>query len=489
MYHRKPYLTLFLSFNLFFLPLIHFSVDIPSISTDQEVINSSREFWAFNFISKEYYTVNANLLTTGECCYIFMEEECISKLGESSVMAKVQDISDEFDNVIYPRIIDLAGHPNGTMGDIDGDPKVYILFLDSANYYSEANDIEHNISNHCEMFYIHYRLYHHFWLYPTMAHEFHHLIWFNNEWGEPPFTLEALAQYSTYHAGYLNPYQNLVPQVASYLPHPENSPLYWNNDEDYGSSYLFAFYLAEKYGTQVLRDLITEPSNGPEGIEAVLQSAGYDITFNELYLNWLVALTIDELGFENNLYGFEGLDAQISSFTPIYELPIVNQSFSCNHYAFKVFKFQTNVDNFTITVEKSPDEVIGAALVIHDTFGWFVKKKLLYDALGTISFSSLGTPVDEAYLIVSFFSKDTPTIPEERERGTGPSIETQISITEGVERDEVASSNPPATNSSTNGTTMKNKTTDFPELLLILLMMIISLVVFTSKTVDDNIPK
>lgn len=79
-----------------------------------------------------------------------MDEECIPKLGEESILTRVGNICTEFENVIY-RIVDLAGHPNGTLGDIDGDPRIFILFLDSHNYYSEANEIEYNISNRCEM--------------------------------------------------------------------------------------------------------------------------------------------------------------------------------------------------------------------------------------------------------------------------------------------------------------------------------------------------
>jgi hypothetical protein len=393
-------------------------------------IEDNRTFWAYNYIRNEYFKVNSRLLAIGDYCYIYMDEECIQKLGERSVMGKSDAICYEFDNTIYPRIIDLAGHPNGTMGDIDGDPKIFILFLDNYNYYSEVNDIEHNVSNRCEMFYICYRLYHHDWLYPTMAHEFHHLIWFNNEWDEPPFTLEALAQYATYHAGYLDPYNNLVPQVASFLPHPENSPLYWNDDRDYGSAYLFAFYIAEKYGVQVLRDLIKEPSDGPQGIETVLQKAGYDITFNELFMNWITALTIDELGFQNNLYGFEGFDARMNSYEVINKLPIINKTIPISHYAFNIQKLESPPDNFTITINKLPQQAIGISFAIHDSSGWQVRQNMYYKEVNTIIDSFSGSSMDEIFIITSYISQNTPIAPEER--GSGPSIDIEFSLREGM---------------------------------------------------------
>ncbi len=440
---------------------INFTTSFNSSKTKKEIdIEEKRVFWSYNYVRGEYFEVHSKLLAIGDWCYIYMEEECIPKLGENSIMAKVEEICNEFDNVIYPRIIDLAGHPNGTMGDIDGDPKIFILFLDNYNYYSEVNDIEHNVSNLCEMIYICYRLYHHDWLYATMAHEFHHLIWFNNDWGEPPFTLEALAQYATYHAGYLGPYNNLVPQVDSFLPHPENSPLYWTDDQDYGSTYLFAFYIAEKYGVDILRDLITEPDDGPHGIEAVLHAAGYDITFNELFMNWITALTLDELGFQNNLFGFEGFDVRITSYEVVDKLPLANKTISVSHYAFNIHKLETPPNNFTVIINKIPEDVIGISLAVHDSCGWHVQQNLHYGEASTITKSFSGSLIDEAYIVTSYISRNTPIAPEER--GSGPSINIDITIIEGVQKNVDSSSSSQSTETTTGGsncTTSKMSTT------------------------------
>ncbi|MFX1283461.1 MAG: hypothetical protein ACFFB5_07390 [Promethearchaeota archaeon] len=464
-------------------------------STMSKEPEEERVFWTYNYIKKEYWEVNSRLLAIGDWCYIYMEEECIPKLGENSIMAKVEEICYEFDNVIYPRIIDLAGHPNGTMGDIDGDPRIYILFLDNYNYYSEVNDIEHNVSNLCEMIYICYRLYHHDWLYATMAHEFHHLIWFNNDWGEPPFTLEALAQYATYHAGYLGPYNNLVPQVAFYLPHPENSPLYWTDDQDYGSAYLFAFYIAEKYGVDILRDLITEPDDGPHGIETVLHAAGYDITFNELFMNWITTLTLDELGFQNNLFGFEGFDARITNYEVVDKLPLANKTISVNHYAFYIHKLEAPPNNFTVIINKVPQDVIGISLAVHDSHGWYVNQNVHYLETSTITESFSGSLIDEAYLITSYISENTPIAPEER--GSGPSTSIDITIIEGVQKniDSLPSCQSTETktgvsNNTTSkmSTTTSNHTSPFSDISHIFFFLSILLITFKKKGIlsDDD---
>jgi hypothetical protein len=399
---------------------------------DFQEVGYQRAFWIYDFTASFFYEVNATLLAIGEYSLVFMEKNCITALGELAAIGKTETIRDEFDSTIYPRITDLAGHPNGTLGDIDGDPRIVILLANCGNYYSERNELPFDYSNLCEMIYIHYRIP----VVNVVAHEFHHLIWFNNEWDEPQFILEALAQYAMYHAGYLEPYNNLAPQVPAFLPHPEESLLYWNMyDEggmsmviDYGSAYLFAFYIAEQYGVEILRNLITEPTDGPHGIEAVLQTAGYDITFNELYLNWITALTIDGLGFCNNRYGFENLDARITRYSPVGVLPLLNETISLRYYGFHIHRLQSSSDNFTIQIKKPSNQTIGVSIVLHDAFGWHIYQNL-HDAEGTIITNNfMGNRIDVAYIITSYMLNHTPTTIRSSDIGLGPLTYIDISI-------------------------------------------------------------
>ncbi len=437
-------------------------ISTPKITAIDHTEPQDRLFWAFNYIQNKYYQVNATLLGRGEYCYVYMDIQCLSSLNQESLPDIIADICHQFDNTIYPRVIDLAGHPNGSMGDIDGDPKIFILFLDSYNYYSELNEIQHDLSNECEMVYINYQMIHHYWLLPTIAHEFHHLIWFNNEWDEPPFTLEALAQYATYHTGYLDSYNNLVPQVSSYLPNPNNSPLYWTDDADYGSTYLFAYYIAEKYGVQILRDLIQEPTDGPQGIEIVLRTAGYNISFNELFLNWITALTIDQTGFENNLYGFLELDAQISNYKVVDTLPMINTSTSINHYAFQVYKVVHPLDNLCITIDKSPEQTLGVVLVIHDDLGWRVTQSIETEDQSTVSTAISGSSPDEVYVIVSYMSPKTPIAPDVQV--AGPSSDIRISI---EEESRIIPNKPPS-----SSIPKKNENVDYIDFTTILIALL-----------------
>ncbi|MFW9905734.1 MAG: hypothetical protein ACFFFH_15480, partial [Candidatus Thorarchaeota archaeon] len=368
---------------------------------------------------------------------IYMEGSCISEMGKTAAIIQSETLCDEFDNIIYPRVTDLAGHPNGTVGDIDGDPRIVILVShEFTSYYSQTNEQFLDYSNLCEMFYIYHELYN--WpdlLLRTIAHEFHHLIWFNNEMDEPQFILEGVAEYAMYHCGFLAPYNNLSVRSSNFLSHPEDSLLYFNIESkeglsiaiDYGNGYLFAFYIAEHYGVDILRGLIQEPADGPHGIENVLQTAGYNITFNELYLNWITAITIDELGFGNNLYGFTNLDARISSYTLVNEFPFNNEALSLRYYGFHIHKLDSPPDNFTIKIKKLSDQTIGISVAIHDTIGWHIYQNLHTEQDTRIFDYIQGNSIKEAYVITTFMWKETPVVTRPN-YGLGPLTSIEISI-------------------------------------------------------------
>ncbi|MFX1307540.1 MAG: hypothetical protein ACFFDG_12080 [Promethearchaeota archaeon] len=402
----------------------------PYIKVQDSILNKTffikynqRAFWMWDFNDWSYYKMNATLISVGENCYIYMEDYCIAEIGEYAAIKKAEDICDEFDNIIYPRIINLAGHPNGTLGDIDGDPRIIILLSSNPiSYYDQRNELELEYSNLCEMFHIYYKT----WI-PTIAHEFHHLIWFNNEMDEPHFTLEALAEYAVFYANYLTPYNNLSPQTKLFLSHPGDSLLYWNmlNSIDYGSAYLFAFYIAEHYGLEVLRNLIMEPADGAYGIENVLYSTGNDISFNELYLNWITALTLDEIGFMNNLYGFENLDARVTNYTSV-NFPLINDKVKLYYYGFHVHKISSLPNNFAVEIKKDQNTTIGFSIAFHDSMGWHVYQNLNNEGNSLINEKFIGSEIDEAYIITSYIFNQTPPIPSEN--GLGPFIYIEITI-------------------------------------------------------------
>ncbi|MHA2302520.1 MAG: hypothetical protein ACXACD_16345, partial [Candidatus Thorarchaeota archaeon] len=361
-------------------------------------IGDNRSFWALNLDTMEHYVVDAYLLSIGNLCYIYFDDLVLSIIGEEEANARAEIYRDEFDTNIYTSVTDLAGDPDGTLGDADGDPRVYILIAEHRqSYYRQSNEIPGDHSNLCEMVYICYRTSN---PVNTIAHEFHHLVWFNYEFDEVHFILEGAAEYATYYSGYL-PANNWTVRVQDFLDDIDDSFIHFEVEaQDYGASYLFAFYLAEQYGVQFIRDMVQHGGDGAVGLETALDAAGYNISFNDLYLDWMTALTIDEQGFANDRYcllnelyldwmtaltideqgfaddryNFQGIDATIQDYTTIESLPYQDDSLPLYCYGSKVYQLTSPPDTFSVEMSQPADGVAGLSVAYRDAQGWHVQQ-------------------------------------------------------------------------------------------------------------------
>jgi hypothetical protein len=349
------------------------------------------------------YIVDAHLLAIGDLCYVYFDDLAIAIIGEGPASTRAETYRDEFDTNIYPRVTDLAGNPNGTLGDIDGDPRVYILVVEHRqSYYRQTNEGPGEYSNLCEMIYICYR-----GSNPirTIAHEFHHLVWFNYEFDEVHFILEGLAEYSTYYAGYL-PNDNMTTRASYFLNDPHDSLIYFEVEaQDYGACYLFAFYLAEQYGVQFLRDLVQHEGDGALGLETALVDVGHNTSFNELYLDWMTALTIDQQGFANDRYCLRDMDATIQDYTSIQSLPYQEDSLSLYCYGSKVYHITSPSDRFRVEIDQPLHDVIGLSVAYRDAHGWHVQQM---QKQGRAIMIVSGELIDAAHLVVSYLYAHAP---------------------------------------------------------------------------------
>ncbi len=387
--------------SILYLPYV---TEIPSepqtliqIETQSQEVGDTRSFWTLDFDTQLHYEIDSTLLVIGQHCLIYMADTVISLLGETEASSRCESYSDEFDNNIYPTVTELTGDPDGLIGDIDGDPRIIILISDNvASYYSQYNEIVSTYSNLCEMIYVYY---HPYKILDTIAHEFCHLIWFNYEFDEVHFILEGMAEYATYCAGYLAPFGNVSSRAEEFLQNPGDSLIYFDVEQrDYGGSYLFTFYLAERFGVQFIKDLVQQGEDGGLGIETALQEAGHNISFNELYLDWMTALTIDELGFADNQFGFQNMDVQIQDYTVIDEFPFTIEDLSLRCYGSVIFSITSPPDSFTVAISQPDFGLAGVSIVYHDIDGWHVQK----NTLGSQVLENVtGTSIDTVYVITS----------------------------------------------------------------------------------------
>ncbi|MEJ2558776.1 MAG: immune inhibitor A [Anaerolineae bacterium] len=236
--------------------------------------------------------------------------------------AQLEYLLDQFDTVIYPTDTSVYGEP---LPRGDEGQKVWILIFNIrddayynpeatsyiAGYFSASESAENNKNI------MHIDTYD--WanrtgpgvdrpyLYEgTFAHEFEHLIHFDQDPDEPSWVDEGLADLAGFLCGYGHPESH----VAYYMVyHPITSLIFWGSGlEDYGASYLFQLYLYEKYGgTDFVSALVQEQANGIEGIEKTLAAFSYSESFDEIFDDWTTANYLDDTR-KNDRYGYNTLE-------------------------------------------------------------------------------------------------------------------------------------------------------------------------------------
>jgi len=230
---------------------------------------------------------------------------------------------DQFDTVIYPTDTTIYGEP---LPRGDEGQKVWMLIHNIrdelyynceptsyiAGYFSARENAENNKNiMHIDSY---------DWANRTgpdaarpylyegvFAHEFEHLIHFDQDPDEPSWVDEGLADMAGFFCGY----GHSSGHIAYYMfYHPMVSLTFWGGGlEDYGASYLFALYLYEQFGgADFISALVQDQANGIEGIENTLAAFGYKETFDEIFDNWTVANYLDDTRKSGGKYGYESLE-------------------------------------------------------------------------------------------------------------------------------------------------------------------------------------
>jgi len=403
--------------------IVDYSYDIQS----NENFGDQKDFWTANLQTQEWFQVRATLLAVGEHCYIYMDNRTITSMGQSQAIERSEICRNEFDRIVYPKNYELMGSPNGTLGDIDNDPRITVFLVQGVgSYYLQHNEIiGTSYSNNREMVYVATGMQ----LVNTIAvmcHETNHLFLFNYDLNEAIFFVEGLAEFSMYNAGYMsnNSFMQggmtLNTTMSSYIfsLYPSVSLFFFDENyysyASYGAGYMFLFYLAEKYGIQIIRDLVPLDSlDGSQAIEQVLSNHGYNISFNEIFLDFITACTIDETGIYGNLYGFINADFQIATRQLVYEFPYSVSDIKYRYYGVEIKEIHEAPNEFTLEIE-TPEtpRSLGVVTIIHDGTGWNITQTILTGDGSTVNLYCIGENIERAYVITSMIREGTPNAPK-----------------------------------------------------------------------------
>ena len=306
-----------------------FDYTVVNSEPPRRVPNAISAFWVTDGTTGERWEITARLRVQTEHVAMWVEE------GVWHDVRQLEEAAMFFETQVYSTTRATFGS-EWTPG-VDNDPHIHILHATGlgegiAGYTSSADEFPRDLypfSNEAEMITVHtdcvevgspaY--------YALLARQFQRLIqWFQDR-NEERWVKDGLAELAVRLNG-LDPgfvvsaQPNGGPEQA-YLERPDTSLTAWESEEDAthrGAAYLFATYFHERFGDAGTRTLVAQPLNGTAGLDAALAELETDLTFEDLFAEWLAANYLDgEPGVDDPRYGYATLDPKQAAPAAIYK--------------------------------------------------------------------------------------------------------------------------------------------------------------------------
>lgn len=294
-----------------FVPVMYFPTLPRPLSASEDWTPAAKPEWGMywpdsaNMQNGPYYYAPGANGTVVEPRFILGADKNYARL-------RLKELADQFDGIIYPKIREHFGNEP----DIDGDPKIFILLDDIRDgsgsfrgYFWAGNQFPRTsqaLSNEKELLNI--DLFPSFALaqadtYGTVAHEFSHMIMYNEGYyiennqlkGLERWLEEGLAQYAQYlyDGKYTSNLDEFIKRPDTILADNRITEVWLGPSPfaNYGASFLWMFYLVEKYGgsnlPSFLRTMIRYRDGGMGSIDTVLKPFNTDS--KAVFADWCIA--------------------------------------------------------------------------------------------------------------------------------------------------------------------------------------------------------
>ncbi len=253
--------------------------------------------------------LTAELIRITPELYFYLDATWWNSLNATAQLeakAALQDLGEEFSNRIYPQLTDYFG--SEWKPGIDSDDHITVLFhpmkeaaggyINTADEYSR---LQNAFSNQREMIYLNSSNLTSVLAKSYIAHEFVHLITFNQKERkrgkvEEDWLNEIRADYAPTLLGYDNDFQqsNLKNRLMAFLQFPTDSLVEWKGQEaDYGVINLFGQYLVEHYGKEILIGSLHSNKVGIASLNQALVNNGFIEDFAQIFQDWTIASLIN----------------------------------------------------------------------------------------------------------------------------------------------------------------------------------------------------
>lgn len=243
---------------------------------------------------------------------------------EEGMSVNAEDLrrsAEQFESQTYPT--NRAFFGSEWSPGVDGDVRVHIFMGNVpgvAGYFSASNsfsNLAEPYSNEREMFFINLEA-----ISPgneyfdgVLAHEFQHMIHWNQDRNEDTWVNEGLSELATFVNGY-----GVSSFVGAYTYTPDTQLNAWGDAPgsslaNYGVSFLFMAYFLQRYGEEMTQAVVAHPSSGVAGFNAVLSEHGYSERFEEIFADFVVANYLQDPEIGEGLWGYKNLSIDPVSLT------------------------------------------------------------------------------------------------------------------------------------------------------------------------------
>lgn len=322
-----------------------------------------------NYDWQERKQITATLREISDKVYFYIEDEYWDSLSgqqRNLYLDYLNNAAREFDRTTYPAVRYVFG--SEWKPGIDNDDRITILLTHlkptAGGYFNSKDEFlisQIEESNEREMFYLNASQVANPLINSFLAHEFQHLISWNQkerERGviEEIWLNELRSEYAPTVAGYDSEYvgTNLERRVDDFLANPFDSLTEWRGDRyDYPSVNLFGHYLAEQFGENIFTYMMNTNKVGINSIEGALRDKGYNFNFYQVFNNWTVASYLNDSSLSDGRYAYKDPflkgAVQVSPITySVVSTSIINIAQNVKDWAPYWYKFINKQDAGTI---------------------------------------------------------------------------------------------------------------------------------------------
>jgi len=253
--------------------------------------------------------ISAVLIGISPRAYFYLDDDWWNSkdiFQQTNIKNIINFLAVEFEEKIYPTLTSTFGFE--AKPGIDNDERITILIhpmIEEAGGYFNSGDgypkLQNPKSNEREMVYLNSQHIEKPGAKSFLAHEFMHLITFNQKEllrnvSEEIWLNEARSEAAITLLGYDEIYEgsNLQRRVRDFLTRPHDSLTEWLNEKaDYGVANLFTQYLVDHYGVKILADSLHSSKVGISSINEALAKNGFKEDFSQIFTDWTIAVLVN----------------------------------------------------------------------------------------------------------------------------------------------------------------------------------------------------